>query len=373
MEDERVDVAIVGAGFAGLGAALRLREAGFRILVLEADEGLGGTWRANRYPGCACDIPSHLYSLSFEPKPDWSHLYGRQPEILAYLEEVAERRGVREHIRLATLVHEARWEEDTATWHLDTSAGSVRARHLVLGTGPLRIPRFPKLLGQENFQGPMMHTARFDPEVELSGQRVAVIGTGASAVQVVPALAERVRSLTVYQRSPPWILPRGDRALSPGERARFRRWPLLAKLRRTLLFWRQEMLGLAFFGWSKLGARARQRALANLAQGVPDADLREKLTPSYAPGCKRVLLSDDYYPTLAREDVELVAKGASSFTEDGVRDADGVERAADVVIFGTGFDLDTLLAPLEVYGTGGKSLSEAWAGAPRGHLGITVP
>lgn len=375
----QVDVAIVGAGFAGLGAAIQLGEAGFRVLVLEADAGLGGTWRANQYPGCACDIPSHLYSFSFEPKADWSHLYGRQPEILAYLEDVAERRGLKERIRFDTQVRSARWDESNTEWILETagdlakSTESIRATHLVLGTGPLRNPRIPHLPGQEHYQGPKMHTAQFDPDVPLEGKHVAIIGTGASAIQVVPSIADRVKSLTIYQRTPPWILPRGDRRRRDEEKTRFRRWPVLARLWRAMIFLRQEMLGLAFYGWSKLGARARARALANLQAAVPDPELRRALTPGYAPGCKRVLLSDDYYPALLKDHVELVARGASAFTKEGVVDAEGRERPADVVIYGTGFDLDALLAPLEVYGVGGQALSELWSEAPRAHLGITVP
>ncbi|MBE2320178.1 NAD(P)/FAD-dependent oxidoreductase [Solirubrobacter sp. CPCC 204708] len=365
-----VDIAIVGSGFSGLGLGVRLRQEGIEdFVVLERGDGVGGTWHYNTYPGCACDVPSHLYSFSFAPNPDWTRTYSRQPEIRAYLERVAER--VRDRIRLKCEVRDARW--DGARWNLQTSDGPVRARVLVAGTGPLVEPRFPDFPGLERFQGVKMHSARWDHSVDLRGTRVASIGTGASAIQYVPRIAPEVDQLYVVQRTPPWVMPHSARPISRLERRVFRRFPLAQRALRTGIYATRELLVLGMVKYPpgmKLLERAGRR---HMERALKDPELIAKATPDYTAGCKRILPSNDWYPALARENVELVTKGVAEVRERSIVLTDGRELEVDALVFGTGFQVLDMPVGRLVRGRDGRTLAEVWNGSPRAHLGVTVP
>ncbi|MFD0484907.1 flavin-containing monooxygenase [Kineococcus sp. GCM10028916] len=364
--DARIDVAIVGAGFAGLGAALQLSRRGREsFVVLERGEEVGGTWRDNTYPGVACDVPSHLYSYSFAPKPDWSRVFAPGAEIQEYLRACA--REVADHVRLRTEVLRARWEEDH--WVLATSTGTVRARVLVLAAGRLTEPRVPA--GLDAFDGPVFHTARWDHSLDLAGARVGVVGTGASAVQVVPRLAAAAAHLTVFQRSAPYVVPRGDRAYSAAELAEFTADPRVPAAVREETFSDMER-GLAA---RRLVSSAleplRRRALDHLAAQVPDEALRAALTPDYEVGCKRVLLSDDFYPALGRDDVTL-APALAGYEGRSALAVDGSRHDLDVVVLATGFHATRQPYARRVVGRDGLTLDEAWAEGMVSHASTVV-
>lgn len=378
MKDERaLHTIIVGAGFSGLGMAIALRKAGHEdFVVLEEADEVGGTWWANHYPGCACDIPSHLYSYSFEPNPDWSHAFAPQGEILAYLKRCADKYGVRPHLRLRARVTGADFDEESGTWRVrfvqDGQEAELRARFLVLGVGALSRPAYPEVPGIERFAGPAFHSARWDHEVPLSGKRVAVIGTGASAIQFVPQIVGRVGRLHLFQRTPPWVLPRPDRVMSAAERGLYRAVPGLQRLYRAWIYWTLELRGLGFtkhHGILKLAGALGRR---HLRRQVPDPALREALTPKYTPGCKRILMANDYYPALSRENVEVVTQDIKEVTERAVVTADGVAREVDVIIFGTGFRVTDFVTPLNVRGRGGLELNQAWRDGVEAYMGTVV-
>lgn len=365
---------VVGAGFSGLCAGIELRRAGIEdFVILEQADRIGGTWRDNRYPGAACDIPSHLYSYSFEPNPRWSRAYSGQAEILAYLEHCADAYGLRPHLRFGTRVLAAEYDEPSATWTVWVSGGPpLVGRALILGNGPLHTPAIPELPGRERFAGEAFHSARWDHGYPLDGKRVAVIGTGASAIQFVPQIAPRVARLSVFQRTPPWILPKSDRPITRFERWLFEHVPGAHWLRRTGLYWLFEsrVLGFAFAPWiNRLAERLVRR---HLARSVADPVLRDQLTPHYRLGCKRVLISSDYYPALARDNVELVTAGIAGIEPSGVRSSDGVLREVDAIIYGTGFQVAGYLSAMRIIGAGGRELNEVWRTAIRSYLGITV-
>ena len=373
-------VVIIGAGFGGLGMAIALRRAGEAdVLLLEKGRDVGGVWRENTYPGAACDIPSHLYSFSFEPNPGWSRTYSPQAEILAYLRQCARKHGVREQIRFGCEVTSATFDEATSLWRVEWTdplgqAHAGHARALVSAVGLLTRPVIPALPGLAGFGGPVFHSAQWDHGVDLRGKRVAVIGTGASAIQFVPELARVAARLTVFQRTPPWILPRGDRAYSEAERRRFARWPWLMAAHRALLYVQHDARAVGFtrLPWlMDLVGAAPARKL--LRQQVPDAALRERLTPRYTIGCKRVLVSDDWLPTFARPNVELVTDAIEAVTPTGVRVAGGREVEVDAIVLGTGFAAHEFLAPMTIRGRGGRTLNEAWADGAKAWLGISVP
>lgn len=365
------EVAIVGAGFGGLGTAIRLKQSGLTdFVVLERAGALGGVWRDNAYPGAACDVQSHLYSFSFALNPDWTRSYSGQAEIWAYLERCAREFDLLPAIRFNHPVEAAVWDP-AGHWRLQTPHGELRARVLVMATGALSEPAVPDLPGLEQFAGPAFHSARWPADLDLSGRSVAVVGTGASAVQFVPAIQPQVSRLTVFQRTPAWVLPRQDQPISPAARQRYRRWPALLRLRRAGLAFSRELTVLAFQHpalMSLLEATARR----HLAAAVADPVLRAKLTPRYTIGCKRVLLSDDFYPALTQPNVDVVAAGVSAVRAHGVAAADGREYPADVLIFGTGFQVTDLPFSHRVFGRAGRSLAEAWAGSPQAYLGTTV-
>jgi cation diffusion facilitator CzcD-associated flavoprotein CzcO len=371
-----VTVAIIGSGFAGLGMALRLQDEGFDdFVILERGSDVGGTWRDNTYPGAACDIPSHLYSLSFAPKRDWTRAYSPQPEIWEYLRGLVERFGLRDRIRFGADVVRAEWDEVDHVWHLTTADGAtLTAAVVVNGIGFLRDPAIPSFPGQDEFAGPQFHTCQWDHEVDLAGKRVAVIGTGASAIQIVPAIADEVAHLTVFQRTAPWVVPSRDRAYSQWERRLYRRVPGLAKLNRALTYLQKEIRYPLVFATRERPVRIAEKYVRRwLAQQVADHELRAAVTPDFRLGCKRVVISSDWYPTLQRDDVTLETTGIDRFTPSGVVLADGREIDLDVVVYGTGFRANRPLGTMDVIGRGGRDLAEYWGPRPTAHLGVSVP
>ncbi|NUO64630.1 MAG: NAD(P)/FAD-dependent oxidoreductase [Gemmatimonadaceae bacterium] len=352
--------------------AIRLLERGIDdFVVLERAREIGGTWRDNSYPGCACDVESHLYSFSFALNPDWSRSFSSQPEILDYLRACAERFGVTPHVRLGCDVRALRWEDDAQRWRIESSAGVTTASVVVVATGPLSDPIVPELPGIARFEGKTFHSAQWDHAYDLAGKRVAVLGTGASAVQFVPEIQKVVAKLDVYQRTPPWILPRPDRDHSAEERRRFRRHPLLQRLHRARLYLQHELFVFPFRR-PKLMERGQRMALRHLKRAVADPALRAKLTPRYTMGCKRILLSNDYLPALARANVEVITAGVREVRERSIVDGEGVEREVDAIIYATGFrPTDPPLAATTV-GRDGRTLIEAWEGSPKAYMGTTV-
>ena len=332
-----VDHLVVGAGFAGVALAIGLQQDGEEFLVIEKDESLGGTWWANTYPGATCDIPSHLYSFSFAPNPDWSHAFSPQAEILAYLEKVAAEAGVLDRFHFGVELLEASWDDEAVLWRVRTSAGDLTSTTLINATGGLSAPKLPEIEGIETFAGRLFHTAQWDHDVDLAGRRVAVIGTGASAIQVVPAIQPEVGHLDVYQRSAPWVIPRGDHPFTTAQKRRWRRFPALQRAYRARLYYSHEALVPGITRWQRLNAPAERLGRRNLAKGVPDPELRARLTPRFGIFCKRILVSDDYYPAMSAANVEVVTDPIARITPTGVVTYDGVERPVDVLIVATGF------------------------------------
>ncbi|MBS0395382.1 MAG: NAD(P)/FAD-dependent oxidoreductase [Proteobacteria bacterium] len=365
------DVVVVGAGMSGICMAIALKRAGIDSFeVLEQSSGVGGTWWDNTYPGAQCDVPSHLYSFSFDLKRDWTRVFAPSAEIQRYVEGVVARHGLARHLRLATRVASADYDATSGRWSVVTADGRTRRpRFLVLSLGPLSHPRLPDGIGA--FRGEVMHTARWNHGYDFLGKRVALIGSAASAVQVVPHLAARAQQLSVFQRTPSWVVDRPDREYGALARALFS-LPLAARLYRTWLYWRFEAHYSAFKGRGLMYRLLRHLAESHLAAQVPDPALRERLRPRYPLGCKRILISSDYYPALGRANVELVTQAASGFTADGVVAADGSVRSADAVVCATGFDTLDPLAELPIRGAGGRPLAEAWRDGPEAYLGITV-
>ncbi len=366
------DVAVVGAGFSGLGAAIRLKAAGVEdFVVLERGADVGGTWNANRYPGCRCDVPSNLYCYSFAPHPGWTRTFSSREEIWAYLRDCVDRHGLRAHLRLACEVSELAWSERTRRWQLDTSDGPLTARVVIAAMGALSEPAIPALPGIEGFGGRIVHSAAWPDDIDLSGARVAVLGTGASAVQLIPEIQPIVAELTVYQRTPPWVLPHPDRPTSPLERTLYRLVPLAQRAVRGAIAGAREtmVLGLRHPALLRFGEQLGRR---HLERQVGDPALRELLRPTYRLGCKRILISNRYYPALGQPNVTLVPYGVTALERDGVRAADGVVRPADVVIAATGFHVTDSPVSRRIRGRDGRTLSEHWDGCPRALRGTTI-
>ena len=368
-------VVIVGAGFAGIGMAIRLCQAGLDdFILLEQATEIGGTWRDNTYPGCACDIPATLYSFSFAPSGDWSRRYPSQAEIQRYLLDCVDRFGVRPHLRLGTTLAEATHDETTGLWRLRTEAGdSLSARVLVLAPGTLHHPALPDIPDLERFAGPAFHSARWDHGVDIAGKRVAVIGTGASAIQLVPELAKQAAHLTLFQRTPAWVLPKHDPVAGRVRRAMMRAIPLLRRIERAWVYWSHESRAVGFILAPRLMEAVERRARTFAKRQLNDPVLRERLTPDYRIGCKRVLLSNDFLPALERPNVTVIDTPIARVEAGGLVIADGVTHPADVLVFATGFKATEPLGSLRVIGRDGVSLAEAWREGLPAWLGLAAP
>jgi cation diffusion facilitator CzcD-associated flavoprotein CzcO len=373
--EHRSDLAvlIVGSGFSGICMGARLRRAGIEsFLIIEKAADLGGTWRDNRYPGCACDIPSHLYSLSFAPRTNWTRMYPSQQELWDYLRDVADAHGLASKIRYNTAMESAEWDEASALWRIKTNAGTIRAAVLVSAIGTLHVPSRPQLADLETFTGVAFHSAMWRNDYDLIGKRVAVIGTGASAIQFVPEIAAKAQTLYVFQRTPPWIVPKFDREIGPGERWLLQYFPGYRRAFREFLYWFFELRGLALNGNKPMIAKIERIARDHLVRQISDPALRSRLTPNYRIGCKRILVSNDYYPTLTRANVELVTKGITAVRADAILTNDGVKRPVDVMIFGTGFEVADVLRRSSIIGRDGQALGDVWRDEVKSYYGICV-
>ncbi len=368
-------IAIIGSGFAGIGAAIQLKKAGIdSFTIFERANEIGGTWRDNTYPGAACDVPSHVYAFSFEQKPDWSRTFAESGEIQEYLLGLVEKWKLRSHLRLNTEIVDARFDEAGAKWTLTTDDDScVTARVVISGVGGLVDPSLPDIKGIESFGGEVFHTARWSHEHDLTGRNVAVIGTGASAVQVVPSIAPQVAKLSVYQRTPGWVLPKRDTVYTEAQKQRLARQPFRLRALRFVKYWLSELVGpMVFLDAPRLSAVGQAGSLAHLKASVKDPELRAKLTPNFQFGCKRILISSDYWSSFERENVDLVTEPIEEIRHDGLQTTDGVLHAADVIVLATGFDLGLANAPFPVTGRGGKTLDEAWKDGAVAYKGMTV-
>ncbi len=371
---EHAKIVIVGGGFSGLGLAIRLKQRGVAdFVVLERAPDVGGTWHHNTYPGCTCDVPSHLYSFSFAPNPNWSQTYSPQAEIRDYLRRCADDFGIRPHLRTNVDVEAANWREDDQLWEIDTSAGPYTATVLVSGMGPLTEPKLPDVPGLESFEGKTMHSARWDHAYDLKGKRVASIGTGASAIQYVPEIRAEVEKLYVFQRTAPWIMPHGNRSITDLERALYRHVPFAQQLVRAGVYVGRELLVLGFVKEPKLMALLARLARAHMHKQISDPDLRDQVTPDYTGGCKRMVPSNRWYRALAQPNVELVTGALREVRKRSVIDASGVEREVDAIILGTGFRVTDMPVSHQVRGRNGALLADVWQGSPRSYLGTSVP
>jgi cation diffusion facilitator CzcD-associated flavoprotein CzcO len=371
---DHVRVAVVGSGFSGLATAIRLKQKGESdFCVLERAGDVGGTWRDNSYPGCACDVPSHLYSFSFAPNPDWTNSFSGQPEIQAYIQRTAAEQGVLPHIHFRTELLEAAWSNPERRWHIRTNRGEFTAEVLVVGAGPLSEPTLPDIPGLDRFAGTMFHSATWKHDHSLAGERVAVIGTGASAIQFVPHVQKHAAHLRLFQRTAPWVMPRQDRPITTVERALYRKVPLARQAVRSAIYALRESWLVGFTMKPGIMALAEKQALRMMRKQVPDADLRRKLTPDYRLGCKRVLISNDYYPALTQPNVDVETDKIVEVTENEIVTADGSRHEVDTIIFGTGFHVTDHPIASRIRGRDGRTLAETWAGIGMSALhGVTV-
>jgi cation diffusion facilitator CzcD-associated flavoprotein CzcO len=365
------EVIVVGAGFAGIGAAIKLREAGCDFLVLEKADEIGGVWRDNTYPDCGCDVPSAFYSYSFAPNPRWSRLFAKQSEIKAYTRDTAERFGVLGHIRLGHELITARWDAPARLWRLKTTAGDYSAQFVIMACGPMHVPVLPRVPGLETFTGVSFHSSRWRHDIDLRDKRVAVIGTGASAIQFVPMIQRQVQQLSLFQRTPPWVLPKMDALISPRWQRLFEKIPWTQSLFRKLLYLQFELLNLSLKS-PRLIKRLEAAGKKNIARGVKDLELRARLTPDFALGCKRILMSNTWYRALARSNVRVLPGVARVDGGELVAD-DGQRCAADVIIFATGFEVANPPIAERIVGASGKPLAELWQGSPAAYLGTMTP
>ncbi|WP_409493352.1 flavin-containing monooxygenase [Amycolatopsis sp. cmx-11-12] len=372
---ERFKVVIVGTGFSGLGQAIQLEKAGISdYVILEKADEVGGTWRDNSYPGCACDVQSHMYSFSYEQNPDWSRSFSPAPEIFQYLKDVTDKYRLRDKIRFGVELTGADWDETTRRWHVHTKAGrTIEAQFVVSGVGGLHIPQVPKLPGIEKFKGQTWHSAQWNHEYDLRGKKVAVVGTGASAIQFVPEIAPEVTELTLFQRTPPWIMPKPDHAMPGWAKTAFRRIPGMQRLYRNALYWFLEARAIGFNGHPAMMKAGEVIAKRHIGKGVKDPALRKKVTPDYTMGCKRVLISNDYYPAINRSNVDVNTDGVREVKAHSVVDGNGVEHEVDAIIYGTGFKVTDALEYLDITGIDGRDLAKEWATeGMRTHKGINV-
>lgn len=372
---KNLDVVIVGAGFGGLCMAIKLKEAGIEnFVILEKGDEVGGTWRDNSYPGCACDVQSHLYSYSFEGKPDWSKRYAPWDEIQDYILNCTEKYDLRKYIHFNEEVNGAEFDAATGTWNIRTASGKkLVARHWVIASGPLHVPAIPDIPGLDNFKGKLFHSARWDHDYDLKDKKVISIGTGGSAIQYVPEIAPEVGQLHVFQRTAAWVIPRDERAYSRIEKTLFAKVPGLRKLHRARLYWSNESRVWPIFH-PALARGLQKLARAFIRHQVNDSDIAEKLTPDYTIGCKRVLISNKYFPTFNRDNVELVTEGIEEIREDSVVTSDGIERKADCIILGTGFVVDprVYMKDFTLTGLPGHELHKDWKDGAEAYYGMTV-
>jgi cation diffusion facilitator CzcD-associated flavoprotein CzcO len=365
-------IAIVGTGFSGLGMAIRLKQDGEEdFVLLERASDIGGTWRDNTYPGCRCDVPSHLYSFSFAPNPNWSSTFSPQPEILAYLKDCAERFGVRPQIRFDTELESATWDDEDGLWKIETSNGAMTADILIAAQGPLSDPSMPEVPGLDSFEGKAFHSARWDHDHDLSGERVAVIGTGASAIQFVPEIQPKVAKLHVFQRTAPWVIPHRNRPMKRFERALYRLFPPAQLAMRAGIYWARESFVLQFRHHA-IGKLLERIPMMHMHKQIKDPELRRKLTPSYSMGCKRILPANEWYPALAQPNVEVVSGGLTEVRPRSVVAEDGTEVEVDTIIFGTGFHVTDVPIADRVRGRDGRTLTETWNGSMQAYKGTTV-
>ncbi len=371
---QHTDIAIIGTGFSGLGMAIQLKQAGrHNFRIFEKESGIGGTWRVNHYPGCACDVQSHVYSFSFEQNPEWTRMFAPQQEIRRYLEHCADKYQVRPHIHLNTALDQASWDEGAQRWRIrDEHGNQYTARVLVSGMGGLSIPAYPSIPGTERFQGKAFHSQDWDHDYDLSGKRVAVIGTGASAIQFVPEVQKVAGQVHLFQRSAPWIMPKPDRPITERERSVFRRVPSVQTLQRKAIYWMLESRVIPMVLNPKMLRIARHAAKNHIRRQISDPELRRQVTPDYEFGCKRVLMSNNYYPALEQPNMELVTDGIKEITETGVVTNDGQHREVDVIIYGTGFKAADPVPRGLIQGREGQDLNEVWRDGPEAYKGTAV-
>lgn len=367
-------IAIIGTGFSGVGMAIRLLKAGIdSFVILERSSEIGGTWRDNTYPGAACDVQSHLYSYSFELNPDWTRTFSPQAEIQDYMLHCVEKYRLRRYIHLNTPVQRMDYDDETGIWTvLSTTGETFRVRTVVSACGALSNASLPEIPGIDSFQGEMMHTAQWNHGCDLEQKKVAVIGTGASAIQVVPEIAPVAEHLSVFQRTPVWVIRKPDKPYRERTRRMFKRIPLIQKAYRAYIYLLNELRAPMIIFDTFLSKILENLSTAYLKKSISDPVLRDKLTPNFKLGCKRILISNDWYATLTRRDVELVTSGIEKITADGIVTADGIERPFDVIIAATGFDVPTAAAPFDIYGRGGESLNKIWSQGAEAHRGTTV-
>lgn len=369
-----VDVAIIGAGFAGVGVGIALKKKNINnFVIFEGDSSVGGAWRKNTYPGCGCDVPSHLYSYSFEPNPDWPEAYSKQKDIKSYIEHCTEKYQVGPHIRFNTRITHADFDEAKGVWRLTESDDSItEARVFVPAIGALSIPQYPNVKGRETFEGATSHAAAWDDTLDLTGKRVAVIGTGASAVQVVPNVAEDVAQLHVFQRTASWVIPKRNRVYTDEERQQWAKYPYKQRIERLKLYWTMETSIPALMWYPKLLEIGEAAHTKKLNRAITDPVLRKKLTPDYNLGCKRTLVSDDYFKTFARDNVHLITDDIVEITPKGIKTCDGAEHELDVIIFASGYAVGEPAYPFDISGLDGISLREYWGDQRKAYYGMAV-
>lgn len=367
-------VLIVGSGFSGMGMGIALKKQAVDFLILEKADEIGGTWRDNTYPGCACDIPSHMYSFSFEPKADWTHMWSFQPEIFDYLKGVADKHQLRRNVRFGTQVDRAHWDETERRWHIfDTDGQEYIAQFLVSGAGGLHIPSIPDVPGSDQFAGATFHSAQWDHSVDITGKRVAIIGTGASAIQIVPAIIDQVAQLQLYQRTPAWVMPRPNNGFPQWMRTMFSTVPGARALMRAGIYWIHEGVGFAMTQQPRLLKIVELLGKWNINRSIKDPELRRKLTPDYVAGCKRILNSDTYYRGIANPKAQVITEGIERMTADGIVTRDGDLHPVDVVLWCTGFHVTDSYTYVDIKGLGGEDLVDRWnAEGMAAHRGITV-
>lgn len=372
------NVVVIGAGLGGLTAAIKLREAGHQVTILEQSDRVGGTWAQNTYPGCACDVPVALYQLSFAQSHNWTRLFPQQPEIQAYAEEIVDRFQLQPCLNLSEGAREARWDAAAHEWNVKTNNGrEIKADAVIGALGQLNRPFWPEIEGRDTFTGAVMHSAAWDHSVDISGKRVGVIGSAASAVQLIPEVAKSAAHVSVFQRSPNWMIPRNDRAIPPEEMALMATnldvALEFAATNRRLIYENADHFFWQAFSWTPEGRAAYTRqAMDHLEAQVTDEELRRKLTPDYPIGCRRVLICDDFYPCLQQDHVDLVTDHIESITATGVRTKDGTEREFDILVFATGFETTGWHWSVDVIGQSGRSIADTWKSGPEAYLGITV-